>query len=165
MAIIAMNRAIWEEPNGWQNSFWRENPHKPSHERRLPLAGIATFPINSKRIYRGRGSRRRLPPFTCPIVQKLTSAANSSRAANRMRGVASTLVRTASGHAEGPRGEHQSEICSSVRPRVGGPNTPTETTTTSMARAIKAKTPAVPERWKRNPIIRLVNAVDRRPQE
>jgi hypothetical protein len=90
---------------------------------------------------------------------------NSSRAANRMRGIASRVVRTAACHAESPRGEYQSEICSSVRPRVGGPNTPTETTTTSMARAIKAKTPAVPERWKRNPIIRLVNAVDKRPQE
>jgi putative transposase len=24
MAIIAMNRPKWEEPNGWQNDFWRE---------------------------------------------------------------------------------------------------------------------------------------------
>jgi hypothetical protein len=26
MAIIAMNRLQWEEPNGWQNGFWKENP-------------------------------------------------------------------------------------------------------------------------------------------
>jgi hypothetical protein len=42
---------------------------------------------------------------------------------------------------------------------------PTEMMTMNIAKEIKAKTAEVPKCWKRNPMIRLVNAVDKRPQE
>jgi hypothetical protein len=41
MAIIAMNGAKLEEPNGRQNGFWRENPgtQKEENSRAIMMAG------------------------------------------------------------------------------------------------------------------------------
>ncbi len=63
----------------------------------------------------------------------------------------------------GPRLTH--EISSNARPRVRGPNTPIETHTTAMLAAMKPNTPGVPKRSRKNPIMRLVNTVDKRLHE
>jgi hypothetical protein len=45
MAIIAMNGAKLEEPDGWQNGFWRENPRKRKKGRIAAYDGGASYTI------------------------------------------------------------------------------------------------------------------------
>ena len=54
MAIIAMNRPKWEEPNGLQDGFSKRILTSLSLEE-VAAGSYRHIPINSKRVYRGRG--------------------------------------------------------------------------------------------------------------